>query len=198
MGIIRTIAKWFRHEQPRTGATNTENECPYTREDLIKHLQYLANNLGCYVAMDSPIYSPIDFYAFRYKPELTYDTEDGYYYWTNSGHGNYCVPITRLIPSKMLELAKTLDYQTIYCPTLGPEYRVKTTMTTRNVTLGLQSKTDGSLTAFIDNTGIKGSHKKIAPNDMGAKVHLNDLANAFSVRDLEDMLAYKRMQLGAT
>lgn len=32
MGIIRTIAKWFRHEQPRAGATNTENENPYTRK----------------------------------------------------------------------------------------------------------------------------------------------------------------------
>ena len=195
MGIIRTIAKWFRHEQPRTGATAPDNECPYTREDLIKHLQYLATNLGCYVAMDQNR-SPISIRAFRYKPELAYDQEDGEYYWTNPGHCAYWTNITKLVPIKLLAFVEPQDYKRLYCPEPGPEYRVKTTMTTRNVTLSLQTKADGSLTAFIGKTGIKGSHKKIAPNYMGAKVHLNDLANAFSVRDLEDMLAYKRTQLG--
>lgn len=195
MGIIRTIAKWFRHEQPRTGAPNTENENPYTREDLVRKLQYLATGLGCYVAVDQNR-SPIRIRAFRYKPELAYDPEDGEFYWKHTGHCAYWTNITKLVPIKLLEFVESQDYKRLYCPEPGPEHRVKTTMTTRPITLGLQLNTDGGLTACIDNTGIKGSHKKIAPNYMGAKVPLNDLAKAFSVRDLEDMLAYRRTQLG--
>lgn len=195
MGIIRTIAKWFRHEQPRTGATNTESGYQYTREDLFFQLQHLATGLGCYVAMDQNC-SPISIYAFRYKPELAYDQEDGEFYWKHTGHCAYWTNITKLVPIKLLEFVEAQDYNRLYCPEPGPEHRVKTTMTTRNVTMGLQLNKDGCVTAFIDNTSIKGSHKKIASNYMGAKVHLNDLANAFSVRDLEDMLAYRRTQLG--
>lgn len=195
MGIIRTIAKWFRHEQPRTGATNTKNENPYTREDLFRQLQYLATNLGCYVAMDQNC-APISIYAFRYKPELAYDQEDGEFYWKHTGPCAYWTNITKLVPIKLLEFVESQDYKRLYCPEPGPEYRVKTTMTTRTITLGLQLNTGEGITACIDSTGIKGSHKKISPNYVGAKVHLNDLAKAFSVRDLEDMLAYRRTQLG--
>lgn len=195
MDIIRTIAKWFRHEQPSTGATNTENEYQYTREDLVRKLQYLATGLGCYVAVDQNR-SPIRIRAFRYKPELAYDQEDGEFYWTHTGHCAYWTNITKLVPIKLLEFVESQDYKLLFRPEPGPEYRVKTTMTTRTITLGLQLNTGKSVTACIDSTGIKGSHKKIAPNYMGAKVHLNDLAKAFSVRDLEDMLAYRRTQFG--
>lgn len=103
MGIIRTIAKWFRHEQPSTRATTTDNAPLYTREDLFRQLQYLATNLGCYVAMDQ-CNMPISIRAFRYKPELAYDTDDGYYYWIHTGHCDYCAWITDLIPKNCWDL----------------------------------------------------------------------------------------------
>lgn len=103
-------------------------------------------------------------------------------------------PVEYPMPCAVCRACHKLLTELDECP--GPEHRVKTTMTTRTITLGLQLNTGEGITACIDSTGIKGSHKKISPNYVGAKVHLNDLAKAFSVRDLEDMLAYRRTQLG--
>jgi len=197
MSIFGKLASWIRPNKPQTEAATSEQENPYTKEDLVKHLQYLANNLGCYVAMDQPIYSPIAIYAFRYKPELSYDPEEGDHYWVNSGHGKYYVRITDLVPAKMLEFAADLDYQNIYSPAPGPEYRETDTMSTRRIDLCLGQSVNNDLTITLNHRCIGIKHlvqQSMANKHVKVGIHLNEIATAFSVKDLESMLAYRRTQ----